>query len=76
MFHGYYDAMVQFASEGALADELAQAKGEYFERTGELFESDPSFERRMASFLEWYVFDRPLAAQDGLTPAKLWIRQQ
>lgn len=76
MFHGIYDAMVQYASEGSLADELARAKGEYFERTGELFESDPSFERRMASFLEWYVFDRPLEDHDGLTPAKLWVREQ
>lgn len=76
MFHGIYDDMVQFASEGPLADELARAKVEYFERTGELFESDPSFERRMASFLEWYVFDRALPQHDRLTPARLYIRER
>ncbi len=76
MFHGIYDDMVQFASEGDLAKELARAKVEYFERTGELFESDPAFERRMASFLEWYVFDRVMPENDGLTPARLYIRER
>ncbi|MEM6274644.1 MAG: hypothetical protein AAF735_05325 [Myxococcota bacterium] len=73
MFHGHYDTMVQFASEGALAEELSRAKAEYFERTGELFDTDEQFERRMASFLEWYVFDRSLADHNGLTPARLCI---
>ncbi|MEL6544019.1 MAG: hypothetical protein AAFQ82_05300 [Myxococcota bacterium] len=75
MFHGIYDEMVQFASEGALGEELPRAKAEYFERTGELFESDASFERRMASFLEWYVFDRKVES-DGLTPAQIFIRDK
>lgn len=74
MFHGYYDDMVQFASEGELQAELATAKTEYFERTGEIFESDDDFERRMASFLEWYVFDREVPSF-GMTPARLFIEQ-
>lgn len=76
MFHGLYDEMVQFASEGPLADELSRAKVEYFERTGELFESDPNFERRMASFLEWYVFDRKATTYEGLTPAQLYVMEK
>lgn len=76
MFHGHYDAILKFSSEGELSEELARAKVEYFERTGELFESDENFERRMASFLEWYVFDREIPDHPGLTPAKLYARQQ
>src|SRR5689334_16235101 len=73
MFHGAYEDMVRFASEGQLNEELRRAKGEFVERTGELFESDTSFERRLAAFLEWYVLDRPVSFADGMTPAKLYI---
>lgn len=65
--------MVQFASEGELRDELQLARAEYVERTGDLFESDPTYERRIASFLEWYVLDRPVSFAKHLTPAKMYI---
>lgn len=76
MFHGLYDEMIQFASEGELSEELPRAKEEFIARTGELFESDPSFERRIASFLEWYVFDRPLgdSGEAEMTPARLFVQ--
>ena len=73
MFHGTYEEMVRFASEGQLNAELRQAKAEYVERTGELFESDASFERRLASFLEWYVLDRPVSFEPQHTPAQMYI---
>lgn len=73
MFHGSYEEIVRFASEGRLNEELRQAKAEFVERTGELFESDTSFERRLASFLEWYVLDRPVSFQPDTTPVKLYI---
>ena len=64
---------MRFASEGELAQELQQARQDFVARTGEMFESDPSFERRVASFLEWYVLDRPVTAVANKTPAKLYI---
>jgi hypothetical protein len=73
MFHATYEKMVQFASQGALAEELARARGEYVSRTGDMFESDPSYERRIAAFLEWYVLDRPVSTAPQMTPAKLYI---
>jgi hypothetical protein len=73
MFHGAYEDIVRFASEGRLNEELRGAKAEFVERTGELFESDASFERRLASFLEWYVLDRVVSFAPGMTPAKLYI---
>lgn len=75
MFYGAYEEMVRFASEGELSAELRRAKAEFVERTGELFESDPSFERRLASFLEWYVLDRPVSFGKGETPAQMFIEQ-
>lgn len=73
MFHGAYEEIVRFASEGQLNEELRRAKAEFVERTGELFESDSSFERRLATFLEWYVLDREVSYAPNMTPAKLYI---
>ena len=73
MFQDIYEEMVRFASEGELADGLTLARGEFLERTGELFESDALYERRIAAFLEWYVLDRPVSTGTHQTPAKLYI---
>ncbi len=71
--HPAYEPMVQFASEGQLKDELARAREEFIQRTGELFESDETYERRLASFLEWYVLDRSVSFAAGQTPADLYL---
>lgn len=71
--HSAYEEIVRFASEGPLAEELQRAKAEFIQRTGDLFESDDSFERRIAAFLEWYALDRPVAAQGNRTPAQLYL---
>lgn len=68
-----YEQIVHFASEGDLAAELSRAKQEYCARTGELFESDPSFEQRIAGFLEWYSLDRPWNGASGKTPVQLFL---
>lgn len=73
MFQNAYEEMVRFASKGDLAAELQTARAEYLERTGELFESDSAYERRIAAFLEWYVLDRPVSSGTHQTPAKLYI---
>ncbi len=73
MFYAAYEKMVTFASKGQLADELPLAREEYVRRTGDLFESDESFERRISSFLEWYVLDRGVSYADHLAPARIYI---
>lgn len=74
MFREVFEAIVRFGSEGELANEVAEAKREYIERTGELFETDPSFEQRLALFLEWYALDRPVRrSADGHTPVELYM---
>lgn len=73
MFHVAYEKMVQFASEGELAADLPPAREEFVRRTGDLFESDRSFERRISSFLEWYVLDRGVSFASHTTPARMYI---
>ncbi len=72
MFQTHYEEVARFAAEGELALELQRAKAEYVSRTGDMFETDPSFERRIAAFLEWYVLDRPISARPDMTPAELF----
>ena len=74
MFQPHIDRLIAFVSEPEFQAELQTAKREYFERTGEVFETDDAFEMRMASFLEWFLFDRKLPAV-SLTPAELYTER-
>ena len=57
----------QFA-EGENKVEAIRAREDYFERAGKVFDDDGDlFEGRMASFLEWYIIERPF--RDGPPPA-------
>ena len=67
MQHPAYEQMVQFASQGELEQELVLAREQYVSRTGDMLASDPSYERRIASFLEWYVLDRPVCRNAWLS---------
>jgi hypothetical protein len=73
MYQTLYEEVVRFASEGDLAPELKRAKEEFVLRTGEMFETDPSFERRIAAFLEWYVLDRKISFNPVATPMELYV---
>jgi hypothetical protein len=55
--HQIYDELVQFASMGPRAEALTAARKAFIHRTGDLFESDDGFERRICAFLEWYTLD-------------------
>ena len=71
--HSLLDTLVAFASSEERKPELLAAKAEYFRLTGEVFEDDRHFEMRMASFLDYYVFDhRPPVS--GLTAAEEFHR--
>lgn len=58
-YQPYLDQLIGFASTEARKPDLVAAKAEYIERTGEVFEDEKAFEMRMASFLDYYLFDRP-----------------
>ena len=74
MYQPHLDALIAFASGEGYKEELLKAKAEYFAGTGEIFEDDRAFEMRMASFLNYYIFDRPMPGS-GRTPAQLFLDQ-
>jgi hypothetical protein len=60
--HTLVDRLALEFSEEPHRAEIAGAREDYFTRSGKVFEDDRElFEGRMASFLEWYVLERPLA---------------
>jgi hypothetical protein len=67
--HGLIDRLSERYSSGEHKLEAMRAREEYFERAGKVFDDDAElFDGRMASFLEWYVLERPAAALGGATP--------
>ncbi len=67
-YQSWFDELVSWAKLDDRKEEVLQARKEFFERTGEIFEDDRQFESRMASFLEYFLIDRKGA--DGRTPAE------
>ncbi len=67
----HVDKITKALTGEGYAVELAAARKEYFAATGEIFEEDRSFEMRMITFLEWFIFDRPLAR--GVVPIRAYI---
>ncbi len=65
MFESVLDELVQRVSQ-LRGGELEAARSNYFRVAGEPFLDEPSYESRLQNFVEWYIFDRPMA--DGLTP--------
>lgn len=60
--HTLLDRLVAEYAEVPFREEIAAAREEYFARAGKVFEDDAElFEGRVASFLEWYVLERPLS---------------
>jgi hypothetical protein len=56
--------------------EAASAREEYFALAGRIFEDDGElFEARLASFLEWYVLDRPFGGR-AAAPAQCWLESE
>lgn len=75
LLHRTSEMLVSRFAEGDFRDEATRAKAEYFELGGKVFDDDGDvFEARLASFLEWYVLERPLQ-KHGLVPARVWLRE-
>lgn len=75
MSDSVYDVLnriIAVATKGDLEAEVRQANGEFFARSGQVKEDDMTFEARMSLFLEWYLFDRPLAMA-GVTPLQYFV---
>ncbi len=72
MLQDSVEKIIEFATGPYCSDEINDAKAEYGETMGNIFDDDESFDSRMASFLEWYIFDRNLKAT-GKTPVSTYI---
>jgi hypothetical protein len=68
----HLDRVTKWATGPDRQAELLAARADYFARTGEVREDERSFEARMATFLEWYLFDRPLTG--GTTPVAAFLQ--
>jgi hypothetical protein len=72
--YGLLDRLAERYSEREQKLSAMRAREEYFDRAGKVFDDDGElFESRMASFLEWYVLERPLS--DGKPPVIQAIEQ-
>lgn len=69
-----FDRVLDFAAGERFADELRQARTDYFTLTGEVFDDQPSCEARLQAFLDWYIFDRPLAPF-GEPPVRAFLHE-
>ena len=68
----YLDRILESYSKGAYYDEVKKAKEEFFNRVGQVAEGAENFETQMKSFLDWYLFDRPLDKSE-ICPVKMFI---
>ena len=56
-YQSLLDELYSVASAEARKPDVLAARAEFFRLTGEVFEDDRTFEMRMASFLDYYLFD-------------------
>lgn len=74
MHQKYLEPLTEEFTTGEYYREVYNAKQEYFEKTGIVYEDDSEFEQRMCIFMDWYVFDRDLPGVD-LPPIKYYFRR-
>ena len=74
MYQKYLEPIIEDFSTGEYYREVYNAKQEYFEKAGIVYEDDAEFEQRMCIFMDWYIFDRDLPGVD-LPPIKYFFRK-
>lgn len=74
-YQKYLDPVIEMFTTGDFYKEVFNAKKEYFDLAGVIYEDDEEFENRMCIFMDWYIFDRELPGID-LPPIKYFYRQK
>jgi len=74
MYQKYLEPIIEEFTTGDYYREVFEAKEEYFNKAGRVFEDDAEFESRMNIFMDWYIFDRDLPGVD-LPPVKYYFNQ-
>lgn len=67
--HPFLEELIAFATPELTKPDLLEARAQWFQKNGEVFDEDRQLEQRMAGFLEHYVCDR-VAPHFGKTPAR------
>lgn len=74
----YTELIEQLMSEFAakdFAEEVLEAKREFFDRAGILDELATDYEMKMSQFVDWYLFIRPLKNK-GMTPIDVAVTRE
>jgi hypothetical protein len=74
VYQKYLEPIIEEFTTGEYYREVFNAKQEYFDKAGVVYEDDPEFEQRMCMFMDWYLFDRDLPGVD-LPPIKYYFRR-
>lgn len=74
MYQKYLDPIIEEFTTGEYYREVYNAKHEYFEKAGIVYEDDGEFEQRMSIFMDWYLFDRDLPGVD-LPPVRTYFKK-
>lgn len=74
MYQKYLEPIIEDFTTGEYYREVYNAKLEYFDKAGIVYEDDAEFEQRMCIFMDWYLFDRDLPGVD-LPPIKYYFRK-
>ncbi len=74
MYQKYLEPIIDEFTTGEYYREVFNAKQEYFDKAGVVYEDDGEFEQRMCIFMDWYLFDRDLPGVD-LPPIKYYFRK-
>jgi len=74
MYQKYLEPIIEEFTTGEYYREVYNAKLEYFDKAGIVYEDDVEFEQRMCIFMDWYLFDRDLPGVD-LPPIKYYFRK-
>jgi len=70
----YLEPLVQKFTSGEYQREVCQAREEYLEKAGAVYEEDHEFEPRMDILIDWYLFDRNLSCSN-LSPIQLYCEE-
>ena len=70
----YFEKLITFFSSAESADDLAQARSEYFSLINPVPPDGPLYESRLALFLDWFIFDRKF--RDGKVAVQYFYETQ
>lgn len=72
MIQPWVEKVAAWATGPEREEEILRAREDFRRLTGDFHDDDRSFETRMAAFLEYFLFDRPLDGR-GVPPTEAWL---